>query len=206
MQYSTSNISKASNSMKRKRVGTFLQTLHDMLDDADENEKGFQHILSWLPDGKGFRIHDEEDILPLLKLYFNQTKFKSFLRQLQHYSFARVIKGPKRGVCSHKDFVRGQRNMCLLMARNQDFSAVPLSVMLRSKSLPTKLPSSSKSDQCNNNNTLNETHNTATLVRRSSGLLISDANSAEQVRVLSPSLVEEDCDEDFFAGRRFFHV
>jgi hypothetical protein len=50
-----------------------------MLDDTDENEKGFQHIVSWLPDGKGFRIHDEEAILPLLKLYFNQTKFKSFL-------------------------------------------------------------------------------------------------------------------------------
>jgi hypothetical protein len=190
--------------MKRKQVGTFPQKLHEMLDDADE--KGFHGIVSWLPDGKGFRIHEEEEILPLLKLYFNQTKFKSFLRQLQHYGFARVYKGPKRGVCSHQDFVRGQRNNCLLMGRNQDFSVVPLKALLRSESLPTKLPSFSKSDMCNNN-TLKETHNTATLVCRTSGLLISsDAKSAEQLRVRSPFLAEDDCEEDFFAGRRFFYV
>jgi len=72
-----------------------------------------------MPDGKSFKIHadgslEEEDgkaIVEILKSTFNQTRFKSFLRQLQLYGFERTYKGPHRGECKHELFVRGRRDL-----------------------------------------------------------------------------------------------
>jgi hypothetical protein len=71
------------------------------------------------PDGLSFKIHkdgtqckeDEKAIVKVLKENFNQTRFKSFLRQLQLYRFERKFKGDHRGECSHPMLVRGQRNL-----------------------------------------------------------------------------------------------
>ena len=198
----TINISK-----KRKQTGSFPQKLHTLLDDADE--QGFQHIVSWLPDGKGFRVHDETYILPFLKIYFNQTKFKSFLRQLQHYGFERIYKGPKKGVCSHKDFVRGQRKLCLFMVRDQDCYSDRVTSLIRSESLPTKLPSYSSKDVLN----------LKALLCNSSGMLMTSSNNHDnetdstatnmETKLQESSLgleKDESVRADFFSGRRFFYV
>ncbi len=90
--------------------------LHDMLDNAEA--EGYQHIVSWLPEGSGFHIHDPDAMLPILqKCGFNQSKWKSFLRQLQNYGFRREIRGPAKGVCRHPDLVRGRRELCINMKR-----------------------------------------------------------------------------------------
>lgn len=94
----------------------FPLRLHDMLDNAEA--EGYQHIVSWLPEGNGFHIHDPEAMLPILqKCGFNQSKWKSFLRQLQNYGFRREIRGPTKGICKHPDLVRGRRELCMNMRR-----------------------------------------------------------------------------------------
>lgn len=88
-----------------------------MLENAERD--GYSHVISWMPDGKSFKIHvdgslDEEDekaIIEILKRTFKQTRFKSFLRQLQLYGFERICKGPRRGECKHGLFVRGRRDL-----------------------------------------------------------------------------------------------
>lgn len=88
-----------------------------MLENAERD--GYSHIISWMPDGKSFKIHadgslneeDEKAIVQVLKRTFNQTRFKSFLRQLQLYGFERIYKGPHKGECKHKFFVRGRRDL-----------------------------------------------------------------------------------------------
>jgi hypothetical protein len=88
-----------------------------MLEHAEE--LGYSDIISWSPDGLSFKIHkdgtqckeDEKAIVKVLKQSFNQTRFKSFLRQLQLYRFDRKFKGDHRGECKHPMLVRGQRNL-----------------------------------------------------------------------------------------------
>jgi hypothetical protein len=99
----------------------FPSKLHEMLDEAEKN--GFHHAVGWLPGGKSFGIHNPDALVPILKLYFKQTKYKSFLRQLQNYGFHRVVRGPKQGICSHEFFVKGRRSLCLKMKRKSKVKA-----------------------------------------------------------------------------------
>lgn len=89
-----------------------------MLENAEKD--GYDHIISWLHDGSGFKIHkdttqwskaDENEIVHILKKVFNQSRYKSFLRQLQLYGFERQLKGKRRGEFKHIMFVRGQRDL-----------------------------------------------------------------------------------------------
>lgn len=62
--------------------------MHDILTRIDA--EGYSDIMSWLPHGRSFKIHDqdgfEEHILPL---YFRHSKKSSLLRQLNLYGFRR---------------------------------------------------------------------------------------------------------------------
>jgi HSF-type DNA-binding len=57
----------------------FPWKLHELLSKAEDN--GHESIISWLPGGKAFKVHNKMDfttkILPTL---FNATKYKSFQR------------------------------------------------------------------------------------------------------------------------------
>jgi hypothetical protein len=70
--------------------------LHQVLEESEK--QGFTHILSWLPEGDGFRILDPtafaKNIMPR---YFSMNHYKSFQRQLSLYSFKRETEGLKRG-------------------------------------------------------------------------------------------------------------
>ena len=78
-----------------------------------------RRLISWLPDGSGFKIHndgtqckeDENQIVQVLKKAFNQSRYKSFLRQLQLYGFERHCKGKHCGECKHVLFRRGRREL-----------------------------------------------------------------------------------------------
>jgi hypothetical protein len=94
---------------------SFPLKLHQMLDKAEQC--GYQHVVSWLPGGKSFQIHNPEGMVTILKTQFNQTKYKSFLRQIQNYGFHRFTRGPKKGVCTHKLFVQWDPLLCLQMKR-----------------------------------------------------------------------------------------
>jgi len=114
---STKNDSNTT-SFTKKRSPVFPKRLYDMLENAEKD--GYDQIISWLPDGSGFKIHkdtiqwskaDENEIVHILKKVFNQSRYKSFLRQLQLYGFERQLKGKRRGEFKHIMFVRGQRDL-----------------------------------------------------------------------------------------------
>jgi hypothetical protein len=102
--------------------------LHQLLDDA--GSEGNEHIVSWLPDGKGFKVFSrqlfEEQILPrYLRSSDNNAdpaKYRSFSRQLNIYGFERVL-GPKpaaeNGAYRHPLFIRGKPALCAGMARHK---------------------------------------------------------------------------------------
>lgn len=193
---------------KRERSKLFPQHLYDMLEEAPE--KGFEHIVSWLPDGKGFRIHDAEAMVSILNIYFQQSKFKSFLRQLQNYGFERICRGNKRGICTHKHFVRGDKTQCYSLRREGRSSEsihgnAQFHAMVKSKSFPTTFfVASSKTDDSKN-----------TLRRASSDSNIPSPETSDSLSWNNPKRqgegmeIEEDNDDGlfafaFFEGRRFF--
>jgi len=97
----------------RKNANPFPMKLYKMLQDSPE--KGWEDIVSWAPDGLSFHVHDADrfmtDVLPA---YFNQTKFKSFQRQLNFYGFHRNV---KFFAYSHRYLIRGNQEMCKKIIR-----------------------------------------------------------------------------------------
>jgi hypothetical protein len=92
-------------------LNKFPLVLHTMLEDAEV--KGFEHVVSWLPNSNMFKIHNSAKFTQdILKHYFpNQTFYKSFLRQLNIYDFDRINSGHLRGAYFHASFVRGGRDL-----------------------------------------------------------------------------------------------
>lgn len=99
------------------RSTQFPFRLHNMLDDAERS--GHAHIVSWCPGGDSFKIHKPAKLINVLQKYFRQSKFKSFLRQLQGYNFKRITRGKDQGVVSHPLFLRGRRSVSTLMRRKR---------------------------------------------------------------------------------------
>jgi len=62
-----------------------------------------EHIISWLPHGKAWRVLDEikfeEEVIPL---YFRHSKFQSFLRQVTGWGFRRVKNGSEKNSYYHE--------------------------------------------------------------------------------------------------------
>lgn len=94
------------------RSTQFPFRLHNMLDDAERSDHA--HIVSWCAGGDSFKIHQPPKLINVLQKYFRQSKFKSFLRQLQGYNFNRITRGKDQGVVSHPLFLRGRRSMSTL--------------------------------------------------------------------------------------------
>jgi hypothetical protein len=84
----------------------FPDKLHHML--ANVEQFGLSHIVSWQPHGRCFVVRDtKEFVLKILPIYFKQSKFTSFQRQLNLYGFRRLGSGPDRGGYYHELFLRG---------------------------------------------------------------------------------------------------
>ena len=77
----------------------FPWLLHQLL--ADVVRDGREDIVSWRPGGTAFKVHKRDEFTDLvLPNYFRQTKFKSFVRQLNLWGFAFLDQGPDRGSCT----------------------------------------------------------------------------------------------------------
>ena len=77
-------------------------------------------IVSWLDHGKAFRVHKpEEFVKTVMPLYFRQSHYKSFQRQLNLWGFERVGRGPEVGAYYHKHFLKGQPSLCGFMTRQK---------------------------------------------------------------------------------------
>ena len=96
-------------------------------------KEGKTHIISFLPDGTTFKIHDKQAfVAEILPYFFNTNRFASFYRQLNQYSFKRVTKGVFCGGFHNQHFMKGNPLSC----KN----------IIRKKRSPSKKPPPPKSD------------------------------------------------------------
>mmetsp|Transcript_22157 Transcript_22157/g.61571 ORF Transcript_22157/g.61571 Transcript_22157/m.61571 type:complete len:435 (+) Transcript_22157:89-1393(+) len=97
----------------------FPWRLHECLTTVEE--EGLTSIVSWLPHGRAFKVHKikefSETIMPR---FFGQTKYPSFQRQLNLYSFSRFAHHAKdKGAYYHSCFVQGQPQLVRQMVRRK---------------------------------------------------------------------------------------
>ena len=78
---------------------------------------GDESIVSWQSHGKAFRVHQPSKFAStVMPRYFKQqTKYKSFQRQLHLYGFHRIGTGMDRGAYFHSMFIRNQKSLSLRM-------------------------------------------------------------------------------------------
>lgn len=94
--------------------------LHSILEHAQKNSNS--SIISWLPSGKAFKIHKPKEFAEIIMpQYFNQTKYRSFQRQLYIYGFDRIKDKSSEdfGAYFHELFLRGASDLCLDMTRKK---------------------------------------------------------------------------------------
>lgn len=97
-------------------VISFPAKLHAMLEDSES--QGFQDIVAWQPGGKSFKVYNQQRFSSeIMSQYFNQTKYKSFQRQLNIYGFRRIHSGESRGGYAHQFFQRGAPSSCRNVVR-----------------------------------------------------------------------------------------
>lgn len=130
--------------------------LHSILENAEKMNR--VDIVSWLPSGKAFKIHKPKDFADtIMPQYFNQTKYRSFQRQLYIYNFDRVKDKASNeyGAYVHELFIRGDSDLCVDMTR-QKIKGTGLSNEERRQ----KAALSKKKKKVNN--TINSKHNSNT--------------------------------------------
>ena len=95
------------------KATTFLCKLHDMLDDADNSE-----YICWSEDGRKILIKDKEGFCSTCLLqYYDNIKFKSFVRQLHVYGFSKTKKDPEHLEWKCELFRRGERHLASQIKR-----------------------------------------------------------------------------------------
>jgi hypothetical protein len=60
-----------------------------------------------------FKVHKTKEFADrIMPCYFNQTRYKSFQRQLNSYRFHRFVAGKDKGTCFHELFIRDKPGLC----------------------------------------------------------------------------------------------
>eukprot|EP00934_Nitzschia_sp_Nitz4_P000463 Nitzschia sp. Nitz4//scaffold57_size113557//97646//98602//NITZ4_004007-RA/size113557-processed-gene-0.19-mRNA-1//1//CDS//3329554894//463//frame0 len=93
----------------------FPQRLHNLMEYVEQ--QGLQHVITWVFQGRGVMIHNPDGLVKLLPLFFSQTKYRSFRRQLNMWHFERIESGPHKGAFIHPYFVRDDRELSSCMSR-----------------------------------------------------------------------------------------
>jgi len=103
----------------KKRIifdnGTFPFRLHEILDTRE-----LRHLISWQPHGRAWKVHNPEEFAKHLSKYFpKQTKYASFIRQVNMWSFTRIASGPDEGCYYHQSFSKRNPMLCREMVRKR---------------------------------------------------------------------------------------
>lgn len=107
---------EAKQSEHQRRSMQFPWKLHQLLEECERN--GDAHVISWLPDGKAFKVHERQEFSNrIMPIYFNSAKQKTFQRSLNLWGFEKITAGPSKGACYHSYFIRGQPDLCHHMTR-----------------------------------------------------------------------------------------
>lgn len=92
---------------------TFPAALFDIL--ADPN---LDDVIAWLPHGRSWKIHDMTKFNEsVLSSYFNQSKYTSFVRQVNGWGFRRVTVGTEANTYYHELFLRGRVSAAVALLR-----------------------------------------------------------------------------------------
>lgn len=105
-------------SQKRRRqpLNSFPMKLYKMLNEVASDGK--EDIIGWTQDGMSFQLRDKTRFMnEVMPNYFNQSKYKSFQRQLNFYGFHSTNSGPNERAYSHEWFMRGNIEMCKKIRR-----------------------------------------------------------------------------------------
>jgi hypothetical protein len=97
----------------------FPMVLHDMLNRA--KSENFEHIVSWQPHGRCFLVHKQQQFVKdVMPMFFRQTRFSSFQRQLSLYGFLRLTqKNEDYSAYYNEFFLRGMPHLCVYMQRTR---------------------------------------------------------------------------------------
>lgn len=107
-----SNIEHSLHNQFNGRRNFFPQKLHILLKEVELSGK--ESIVSWLPHGGAFRVHDRKEFAKtILPQYFDHSNILSFHRQLNLYSFRRIKFGVDSGAYYHDMFLRDEPLRCL---------------------------------------------------------------------------------------------
>ena len=145
----SSRASSTANNSKKKQAsspkggkpeggGLFPAKLHNLLDYAEEH--GFHDTISWTDEGSSFEIHDTNKIVELLPLFFGQTKYRSFYRQMNMWSFERIQDDTGVIKFRHPLFRKGKREISQDMCR-EIFQQTNPTYMKRTAASTTASPS-----------------------------------------------------------------
>lgn len=97
-------------------VVPFPYRLHKMLSDVDVADQ--TSIVSWLPCGMQFKVHDATRFVQtIIPVAFKQKSLKSFQRQLHLYGFQR---NSQEGPCKGTFRWRMKARVCLDMEKNSE--------------------------------------------------------------------------------------
>mmetsp|Transcript_27794 Transcript_27794/g.67214 ORF Transcript_27794/g.67214 Transcript_27794/m.67214 type:complete len:576 (+) Transcript_27794:900-2627(+) len=103
-------------SKPNKKEKKFPWVLHKIIDEAEQ--EGNQHIVAWMPRGRSFIVHKRDTFTEqILPRYFRQTKYKSFVRQLNLWGFTFIDQGPDKGSYYCEHFIKGKKELCDKMKR-----------------------------------------------------------------------------------------
>jgi len=104
---------------------TFPFKLYNMLEYACDSE--FSSCISWTADGSAFIIHNKDVMMNnLAPMFFNQTKFRSFTRQLNIWGFVRTV---TLDGWRHNNFLRGRPHLLNEIERTQVKSTAKAEVL-----------------------------------------------------------------------------
>lgn len=87
----------------------FPSKLYQMLEFAEHT--GLDYIVSWLPHGRAFKIHNKEEfMIHVAAHFFKATKLRSVHRQLNLWGFKRIPNGNQKDAWFHDSFLRGRQD------------------------------------------------------------------------------------------------
>jgi hypothetical protein len=90
--------------------------------------EGLESIICWVDQGRAIKVNSPDHLIRVLPLFFSQTKYRSFERQLNGWKFDRILDGPFKGAYTHPYFLRGEFALCKMMSRNLDVGTLKKSV------------------------------------------------------------------------------
>jgi len=103
----------------REALGQFPCTAVSV--DSSVVEKGLEHIVSWQPHGRAFRVHKPLEFAKIImpRFFGGQTKYASFQRQLNLYGYSRFAHGIDKGAYYHSCMIRGNPKAVQGMVRRK---------------------------------------------------------------------------------------